>query len=77
LLAARKVKAGRDLSETERAEIKKDADERKRLKDKLASPGLKEKPEMVVNNAKKKFADALEDFKKLKREEMMTKECYL
>jgi hypothetical protein len=77
LLNKYKVAAGRDVNTEERAKIGKQADEIKKLKKQIESPGLKDKPEMVQAAAQKKFADALAELKKLPKDEQMTKECYI
>jgi hypothetical protein len=77
LLDRRKAAAGRELTDTERADVKKNADERTRLKKQIETPGLKDKPEMVQAAARKKFDDALAKLKAIPRDEIMTKECFI
>lgn len=77
LLTKYKVAAGRNAGPEERVHLKELADKIEEAKADIASPGRKKVSPLVENAAKDEFNKALEDLKKMSKDEMMTKECFL
>lgn len=77
LLTDFKVRAGREATPAERGNLERIADEIKETKSDVASPGRKRVPKDTAAAARSEFDKLVEQYHRIPKDELMTKECYL